>query len=97
MLVACGANASDLGRVGTLNGINFHKFDGISHAVSIHPGLIPGTTLLEYMIYGDTQHKSCMFLVKGVVENQKDIDALKLEKVVQMSCTPEQVVTKTIE
>lgn len=79
------------------NGVEFHRFAHEMTVVGIAKSAIPNTTLLIQNMRGNTYAKDCVLLIRGKIETQKDINELKPESVLQMSCTPEVVKVKQPE
>ena len=69
---------------------------GDANIVNVVRSAIPGTSLLVEVIASDELHSRCFILVRGTIESQSDIDALKPESVLQMSCAPETVRSKPV-
>jgi len=55
-------------------------------SVKVFSGPIPNTSLLVQHVQNADEPKQCVTLVKGNINSKEDIQALKPESVLQMSC-----------
>lgn len=87
-----GGNHGDIGV--NNNGVKFFQSVATLNMVSVEKSPIPGTTMLLQSLNYDFLPSRCFFIVRGKVSSQADIDALKPESLVSMSCTQERVLAR---
>ena len=62
-------------------------------SVKIFEGAVPNTTILVQKIFLDNSPRECFTLIKGRITNEKDVENLKPESILQMSCLTPKVGT----
>ncbi|HMU88630.1 MAG TPA: hypothetical protein PKC11_13540 [Agitococcus sp.] len=62
-------------------------------SVKIFEGAVPNTTILVQVFSLDNSPRECFTLIKGRITNEKDVENLKPESILQMSCLTPKVGT----